>query len=81
MESYRLNSRVVEGEKEYMIQTLNDTELGVVKTSVFVNGEFLDDDIMPHLETVSEDEMLNMVKNAHGEKKSELEPNRYEFQN
>ncbi len=32
MESYRLNSRIVEGEKEFMIQTLNDIEQGVVKT-------------------------------------------------
>jgi len=73
MESYRLNSRIVEGEKEFMIQTLNDTEQGIVKTSLFVDGEFLDADILPHSGEVSEDQLLELVKNAHGEKKSELE--------
>jgi len=73
MESYRLNSRIVEGEKEFMIQTLNDTEQGVVKTSIFIDGEFVDADILPHSGEISEDQILNMVKSAHGEKKSELE--------
>lgn len=73
MESFRLNSRVVEGEKEFMIQTLNDTEQGVVKTSLFVDGEFLDADILPLSKELSEDQLLNMVKTAHVEKKTELE--------
>lgn len=73
MESFRLNSRIVEGEKEFMIQTLNDTEQGVVKTSIFVDGEFLDSDIIPHSKAISEDQLLNMVKTAHSDKKSELE--------
>jgi len=73
MESYRLNSRIVEGEKEFMIQTLNDIEQGVVKTSLFVDGEFLDADILPHSGEISEDQVLDLVKTAHREKKSELE--------
>ena len=73
MESYRLNSRVVDGDKEFLIQTLNDTEQGVVKTSIFADGEFLDADILPHSEEISDDQILNMVKMAHSEKKSELE--------
>ncbi|MCP4703455.1 MAG: hypothetical protein GY865_02500, partial [candidate division Zixibacteria bacterium] len=73
MESYRLNSRIVEGEKEFMIQTLNDAEKGIVKTSIFIDGEFLDADILPHSEEITEDQVLNIVKSAHGEKKSELE--------
>lgn len=73
MESYRLNSRIVEGEKEFMIQTLNDSERGVIKTSIFVDGEFLDADVLPHSDKISEDQILSMVKSAHGEKKSELE--------
>lgn len=73
MEPYRLNSRIAEGEKEFMIQTLNDTEQGVVKTSLFVDGEFLEADILPHSGEISENQLLELVKNAHAEKRSELE--------
>ncbi len=73
MESYRLNSRIVEGEKEFMIQTLNDIKQSIVKTSLFVDGEFLDADILPLSADSTENQILNLVKTAHVEKKSELE--------
>lgn len=73
MDSYRLDSRIVDNEKEYLIQTVNDVRQGVIKTSFFVNGELMDASIMPHSEEMSENEILNLVKTTHGDKKSELE--------
>lgn len=73
MESYCLNSRIVESDKEFLIQTANDIKEGIIRTSLFVNGELLDASILPHSEELSEDEVLGQVKTAHGEKKSELE--------
>jgi len=73
MESYRLNSRILEDDKEYLIQTVNDAAGAVIKTSLFVNGELLDANVFPHSEEINEQEILNLVKNEHGEKKSELE--------
>jgi len=73
MESYRLSSRVVENEKEFLIQTANDVKLGVIRASLFVNGELLDSSVVPHSEEIGEAEILELVKTAHSEKKSELE--------
>jgi len=73
MESFRLNSRIVEDNKEFLIQTVNDDRQGVVRTSLFVNGEFLDADSLPHAEEATEEQVLELVKSAHGDKKSELE--------
>lgn len=73
MDSYRLDSRIVDNEKEYLIQTINDVRQGVIKTSFFVDGELMDASIMPHSEEMSENEILNLVKSTHGDKKSELE--------
>nr|MBN2278037.1 tetratricopeptide repeat protein [candidate division Zixibacteria bacterium] len=73
MESYRLNSRIVDDKKEYLIQTMNDTSDGVIKTTLFVNGEILDAMVFPHADEIGEEEILNLVKCEHGEKKSELE--------
>lgn len=73
MESYRLNSRIIENKKEFLIQTSNDTRQSVVNSSVFVNGELLDSVILPYAEHITEDQMLSLVKTTHGEKKAELE--------
>jgi len=73
MESYRLKSRILENEKEYLIQTSNDVNQGVIKTSIFVDGNLLDANILPHSEDICEEEILKLVKSAHGERKTELE--------
>jgi tetratricopeptide (TPR) repeat protein len=73
MESYRLDSRIVEDDKEFLIQTVNDTQEGIIKTSLFVNGELLDASIMPHSEEISDADILEMVKTTHGDRKAELE--------
>ncbi|UCD93954.1 MAG: tetratricopeptide repeat protein [Candidatus Zixiibacteriota bacterium] len=73
MESFCLNSRIVENEKEFLIQTANDVKEGVIRATLFVDGELLDASVLPHSEDITEDEILNLVKTAHGDKKSELE--------
>ncbi|SYZ73205.1 hypothetical protein TRIP_C21323 [Candidatus Zixiibacteriota bacterium] len=73
MESYRLNSRIVEDGKEYLIQTINDTVQRTVRTSLFADGELLDAIDLPHSDDVSEADLLTLVKTSHDEKKSELE--------
>lgn len=73
MESYRLNSKIIEEGKEYFIQTTNDVKAGIIRTSLFQNGELLDTAVLPHSEDVGEAEVLSMVKAAHQDKKSELE--------
>jgi tetratricopeptide (TPR) repeat protein len=73
MESYRLDSRIIENNKEFLVQTINDARDRVIKTSLFVNGELLDSIIMPHAEAASDEAVLSLVKSTHGEKKSELE--------
>jgi tetratricopeptide (TPR) repeat protein len=73
MESYRLDSKIVEEDKEYLIQTVNDSNEGVIKTSLFVNGELLDSCVLPHSDEISDGDLLNLVKNTHVDKKTELE--------
>ncbi len=73
MESYKLDSKIFEDNKEYLIQTVNDSKEGVIITSFFVNGELLDSRILPHSENLAENDILNLVKSTHGDKKTELE--------
>jgi tetratricopeptide (TPR) repeat protein len=73
MESFCLNSRIVENDKEFLIQTANDVKDGVIRATLFVDGEMLDASVLPHSEDITEEEILNLVKTAHGEKKNEIE--------
>ncbi len=73
MEPYRLSSRIVENEKEYLVQTINDERQGIIRSSLFVNGDLLDSSVLPHSEEISETDILNLVKTTHGRKISELE--------
>ena len=73
METYRLNSRLVENNKEYLIQTTNDAGLGSVSSEVFVNGRLADSVSLPHPERIKPEEVLSLVKATHGEKKDEVE--------
>ncbi|UCD63389.1 MAG: tetratricopeptide repeat protein [Candidatus Zixiibacteriota bacterium] len=73
METYRLNSRVVENDKEYVIQTTNDVALGTVSSEVYVNGKLADVARLPHPEQARPEEVLSLVKSTHGEKKKEIE--------
>ena len=50
METYRLNSRLVERDREYTIQTTNDIGTGSISSEVFVNGALADATMLPHPE-------------------------------
>ncbi len=73
MENYSLKSRIPGENKEFLIQTTNDIEQGIINTSVFIDGELLDTDALPLSDESTEEQVINLVKSAHGEKKSELE--------
>ncbi len=73
METYRLNSRLVENNNEYLIKTTNDVEVGGVCSDVYVNGTLADSTKLPHPEHLGADELLAFVKATHGEKKKEVE--------
>ncbi len=73
METYRVSSKVRDNNREYLIQTSNDSHLGAVATSVFVNGEPKETVNCPHPSEISPQEILSLVKVAHGEKKKEIE--------
>ena len=73
METYRLSSRLREGEREYLIQTSNDASQGSVATTVFVDGVQTEVVNCPHPTEITHDQMLSLVKLTHGEKKKELE--------
>lgn len=73
METYRLNSRLVENSNEYLIKTTNDIAIGSVCSEVYVNGTLADVTKLPHPEHLGADELLAFVKATHGEKKKEVE--------
>ncbi len=73
METYRLNSKLVDEEKEYLIKTTNDVSLGTVESEVYINGALADTIVFPHPEHIKPEEVLSMVKSTHGEKKKEIE--------
>lgn len=72
METYRLNSKLIENDKEYMIQTTNDISLGLVETDVFVNGIMAESNRIPHPDDIKPEEVMSLVQTAHGEKKQEI---------
>ena len=73
METYKLNSKLVENHKEYVIQTSNDVSHGLVSTEVYVNGVLADSIQFPHPERIKPEEIIALVQTTHGEKKAEIE--------
>ena len=73
METFRLNSKLRERNREYLIQTSNDVSLGSVSTTVYVDGMRTDTHSCPYPDEISPDQLLEIVKTAHGERKKELE--------
>lgn len=73
MENYRLNSRIASPEREYLIQTTNDSATHRIRSSIFSDGVLLEtseEDFFPNL---PEPELLELVKNTHKERKEEVE--------
>jgi tetratricopeptide (TPR) repeat protein len=73
METYRISSKLKEREHEYLIQTANDASQGLVSTTVYVDGVQTETVNCPHPAEINPQEVLALVKLAHGEKKKEME--------
>lgn len=73
METFKLNSKLRERDREYLIQTSNDVSLGSVSTTVYVDGMRTDTHSCPHPQDMAPDQLLEMVKKTHGDRKKELE--------
>jgi tetratricopeptide (TPR) repeat protein len=73
METYRLKSKLVENNKEYIIQTSSDSDPCRVSTTVYVDGQPVELVQSPHPAEVSSEELLSLVKIKHGEMKKEIE--------
>lgn len=73
METYRLSSKLVESEREFVIQTGNDVKVCAVQSTVFVDGEVAGRFTAPHPMEFTAEEVLSLVKTTHDEKKREVE--------
>ncbi|MDD3731450.1 MAG: tetratricopeptide repeat protein [candidate division Zixibacteria bacterium] len=73
METYRLSSKLAEKDNEYLIQTVNDTNLGTVSTSIYINGVLTETVNSLYPVDISGNEVLSLVKITHEETKKEIE--------
>lgn len=73
METYRLNSKLNDNDKEYLITTSNDISMGTISSEIYIDGFLADYIKFPHPERIKAEEVLSLVKTTHGEKKKEIE--------
>jgi tetratricopeptide (TPR) repeat protein len=73
METYRLSSKLLENNNEYLIQTANESDRAAVATTIYVNGVVAERVSFPHPDEISPQDVLALVKSSHGDKKRELE--------
>ncbi len=73
MESYRLNSKVASDDREYLIQTVNDMSKHKIRSTIFSNGQLLEsieEEVGPN---IMQEELLELVKTTHNERREEIE--------
>ncbi|MDH4156536.1 MAG: tetratricopeptide repeat protein [candidate division Zixibacteria bacterium] len=73
MKSYRSKSRLVENQREYLIQTENDIDHSLISSVVFIDGVQAEKVEFPHPEEYSQEQVISLVKRRHEEKKREIE--------
>ncbi|PWB67853.1 hypothetical protein C3F09_12735 [candidate division GN15 bacterium] len=73
METYRLSSKLRDREREYLIQTANDSSIGSVATTTYVDGILTEAVNCPHPSDIRPQDVLSLVKLTHEEKKKEIE--------
>ncbi len=73
METYRLKSKLVENDSEYLILTSNDAERQSVSSVITVNGDSADVMRCSHPGEISSEDVLSLVKMKHNEAKREIE--------
>jgi tetratricopeptide (TPR) repeat protein len=72
-QAFKLNTRLATGEKEYLIQTINDSNSNRVLCSLFSNGELLDTFEEYFDQNLKSDELKKLVNSTHEDRKNELE--------
>ncbi len=73
METYHLKSKLVENDKEFVIQTNNDANLGAILSTVYVDGQVTEKVQCPHPQEINPEELLSLVKLTHQDQKREIE--------
>jgi tetratricopeptide (TPR) repeat protein len=73
METYRLSSKLRDKDREYLIQTANDSSVGSVATTTYVDGILTEAVNCPHPSDIRPQDVLSLVKLTHEEKKKEIE--------
>ncbi|HOP06885.1 MAG TPA: hypothetical protein PLF13_06290 [candidate division Zixibacteria bacterium] len=73
METYRLKSKLVENDREYVIQTSNDAGLSSVSSMIIINGDLAETVASPHPDDIESAEVLSLVRMKHDELKREIE--------
>lgn len=73
METFRLNSRLKENEKEILIQTANNPSEGTISSSIYIDGVLSELFMLPHPTDENSEKVISLVKETHGMRKEELE--------
>ncbi len=71
-QAFRLNTRLATGDREYLIQTINDTHSGRVVSSLFSDGELLDTFEEKFEGSIREEELKRLVSSTHEDRTKEL---------
>lgn len=71
-QAYRLNTRLATGDREYLIQTINDSSGRRVVSSLFSEGELLDKFEEVFERDLHLEEMKKLVNNTHEDRRREL---------
>ncbi len=73
MESFRLNSKVASDDREYLIQTVNDASSHKIRSTIFSNGQMLETFEEEFVPNIQQEELLELVKTTHNERREEVE--------
>ena len=73
METFRINSKLIENEKEILIQTSNNPEEGTISSTIYIDGVLTELFKMPHSIEENPDKIMSLVRSTHSERKEELE--------
>jgi tetratricopeptide (TPR) repeat protein len=73
METFRINSKLKENEKEILIQTANNPSEGTISSSIYIDGVLTELLMLPHPLEENPDRVMSLVKETHGSRKDELE--------
>src|SRR5574341_559561 len=73
METFRINSKLQENDKEILIQTANNPAEGTILSSIYVDGVLPEMIMLPHPIEENPDRVMSLVKETHGVRREELE--------